>query len=129
MAKRRDQETVSPDPPSNQTMDLSSLRAILDREKWAAISASRAGKLSIDRTKALDYFLGDVSSDLEDQDGRSKAVSMDVMETIEGMMAPLMEMFAGGDQVVKFLPKHGDDVLAAEQETDYVNKVFKEDNP
>jgi hypothetical protein len=61
-------------------------------------------------------------------DGRSKAVSSDVADTIEGLMPPLMDIFAGGDEVVQFAPIGPEDVAAAEQETDYVNHVFMQQN-
>jgi hypothetical protein len=61
--------------------------------------------------------------------GRSSRVSMDVADTIEGMMPQLMEIFAGTDEVVKFEPVGPEDVKAAEQETDYINHVFMNQNP
>jgi hypothetical protein len=61
-------------------------------------------------------------------DGRSKAVSTDVADTIEGLMPSLMEIFTAGDEVVRFEPVGPEDVQAAEQETDYVNHVFMQQN-
>jgi hypothetical protein len=43
-------------------------------------------------------------------------------------MPPLMEIFASGDEVVRFAPVGPEDVAAAEQETDYVNHVFMQQN-
>ncbi len=117
------------DRPSGQMMDISSLRAVLDSEKTSAMAAYRAGKLSLERSKAIDYYLGDVTSDIPDEDGKSKAVSSDVFDTIQGILPSLMDIFCGGDEVVKFEPNGPDDVAAAEQETDYVNFVFMEQNP
>src|SRR5262249_47213099 len=110
-------------------MDISSLRAILDSEKTSAMAAYRAGKLSLERTKAIDYYLGDVTSDIPDEPGRSKAVSSDVADSIEGLMPAMMEIFCGGDDIVRFEPQNVEDVEAAEQETDYINYVFMEQNP
>jgi hypothetical protein len=67
--------------------------------------------------------------DMPTLEGRSKAVSTDVADTVEGLMPPLMEIFFGGDDVVKFMPIHSQDVQAAEQESDYVNHVFTQLNP
>src|SRR5947208_7467549 len=39
-----------------------------------------------------------------------------------------MEIFCGGDEVVRFEPVGPEDVAAAEQETDYVNHVFMQQN-
>src|SRR6516164_7429230 len=57
------------------------------------------------------------------------AASSDVADTIEGLMPPLMEIFAAGEEVVQFAPVGPEDVAAAEQETDYVNHVFMQQNP
>jgi hypothetical protein len=105
------------------------LKALLAAEKADALSAMRASKLSDERSTAMDYYLGDLSQDMPAADGRSRAVSTDVADTIEGMMPTLMEIFCGGDEVVKFEPVGPEDVKAAEQETDYVNHVFMQQNP
>ena len=110
-------------------MDIGSLRAVLDSEKRSAMSADDSGKLSIERTKAMDYYMGDMANDMPVQDGQSSAISSDVADTVEGMMPALMEIFCGGDEVVRFDPEGPDDVEAAEQETDYVNHVFMQQNP
>lgn len=109
-------------------MSDTDLKALLQAEKADAMSAMRASKLSDDRATAMDYYNGDMSKDMPSADGRSKAVSTDVSDTIEGMMPVLMEIFCGGDEVVKFEPVGPEDVKAAEQETDYVNHVFMQQN-
>ena len=110
-------------------MSSGDLKALLAAEKADALSAMRASKLSDERSKAMDYYNGDMSEDMPAADGRSRAVSTDVSDTIEGMMPSLMEIFCGGDEVVKFEPVGPEDVKAAEQETDYVNHVFMQQNP
>jgi hypothetical protein len=107
----------------------SELKAILSAEKADALAAVSASKLSKERADAMDYYLGDVSADIPDEPGRSKAVSSDVADTIEGLMPSLMDIFCSGDEVVKFSPVGPEDVQAAEQETDYVNHVFMQQNP
>jgi hypothetical protein len=82
-----------------------------------------------DRATAMAYYLGDMSQDMPAQDGRSKAVSTDVADTIEGLMPNLMDIFAGSDEVVRFEPVGPEDEQAAQQETDYVNHVFMQQNP
>src|SRR5260370_6687216 len=77
----------------------------------------------------MDYYNGDMSRDMPAQDGRSRAVSTDVADTIDGLMPSLMEIFAGSDDVVRFEAFGPQDVAAAEQETDYVNHVFMQQNP
>src|SRR5712672_3211001 len=110
-------------------MSPGDLRALLAAEKADALSAMSASKLSEERAAALDYYLGDMSRDMPAPDGRSKAVSTDVADTVEGLMPALMDIFTSGDEVVRFEPVGPEDVAAAEQETDYVNHVFMQQNP
>jgi hypothetical protein len=110
-------------------MPLSELKALLDSERNDALAATRASKLSGERSDAMDYYLGDMAKDMPAPDGRSHAVSTDVADTIEGLMPSLMEIFCGGDEVVRFEPVGPNDTAAAEQETDYVNHVFMQVNP
>ena len=110
-------------------MSTSDLKALLANEKASALSGMIASKLASDRSNAMDYYLGDMTSDLPNIEGRSAAVSHDVSDTIEGLMPSLMDIFAGNDEVVRFEPVGPEDVAAAEQETDYVNHVFMQQNP
>jgi hypothetical protein len=110
-------------------MPLSELKAMLAAEKADALAAVSASKLSHERTDAMDYYLGDMARDMPTPEGRSRAVSTDVADTIEGLMPSLMEIFCTGDEVVRFEPVGPEDVAAAEQETDYVNHVFMQANP
>ena len=110
-------------------LTASDLRTLLAAEKADALSAVSASKLSEERAAALDYYLGDMARDMPAPDGRSKAVSTDVADTVEGLMPTLMDIFTAGDEVVRFEPVGPEDVAAAEQETDYVNHVFMQQNP
>src|SRR5438132_2362931 len=109
-------------------MTLAELKALLSAERYSALSAITASKLSDERATALNYYLGDMAKDMPAPEGRSAAVSTDVSDTIEGLMPPLMDIFAGGDDVVRFDPAGPGDVLSAEQETDYINHVFMAKN-
>src|SRR5712691_1963988 len=110
-------------------MTLGELKALLAAERYSALSAMTASKLSDERATALNYYYGDMSKDMPAPEGRSRAVSTDVADTVEGLMPTLMEIFCGGDEVVRFEPVGPEDVAAAEQETDYVNHVFMQGNP
>jgi hypothetical protein len=110
-------------------MSDSELRAILSSEKADALSAMQSARLSVERSDALDYYMGDMTKDMPVPDGRSRAVSSDVADTIEGLMPSLMDIFAGSDEVVRFEPVGPEDEQAAQQETDYVNHVFMQNNP
>jgi hypothetical protein len=105
------------------------LRVLLVAQRADAMSAIAASKLSEERSTALDYYQGEMAKSMPAPDGRSKAVSTDVADTIEGLMPALMEIFAGGEEIVRFAPRGPEDVAAAEQETDYVNHVFMQGNP
>src|SRR6516162_6407259 len=110
-------------------MSTSDLKAMLASEKANALAAISAARLAEERADAMDYYLGDMRKDMPAPDGRSRAVSTDVADTIEGLMPHLMDIFAGSDEVVRFEPVGPQDVAAAEQETDYVNHVFMQQNP
>jgi hypothetical protein len=110
-------------------MSMLDLKAMLAAERSSALASMSAAQLMEDRAQAMSYYLGDVSADMPVVDGRSSTVSMDVADTIEGMMPSLMDIFAGSDEVVRFEPVGPEDEAAAQQETDYVNHVFMQQNP
>ena len=68
-------------------IDDIALKAIVDSEMRQALGYL-TGKLSDERYKAEYYYRGEAIGDLAPPGipGRSKAVSTDVMETIEGVM-------------------------------------------
>jgi len=107
----------------------SDLQAMLASEKSSALAGMEGAQLASERADAMDYYLGDMSKDMPAQDGRSRAVSTDVSDVIEGLMPNLMDIFAGSDEVVRFEPVGPEDEEAAQQETDYVNHVFMQNNP
>jgi hypothetical protein len=110
-------------------MPVSDLKALLASEMSDALSAMQSAKLSIERSDAMDYYLGDMTKDMPTEDGRSKAVSSDVADTVEGLMPSLMDIFCSSDEVVKFEAVGAEDEEAAQQETDFVNHVFMQQNP
>lgn len=110
-------------------MSTSDLKAMLSAEKSDALAAISAAQLAEERADAMDYYLGHMNKDMPAQEGRSRAVSTDVSDTIEGLMPHLMDVFAGSDEVVRFEPVGPEDEAAAAQETDYVNHVFMQQNP
>lgn len=104
------------------------VKAILAGERSDSLSSLDASKLSSERSKALDYYLGDMAEDMPSQPDRSAAVSTDVADTVEGLMPNLMEIFAAGDEVVRFEAVGQEDEEGAQQETDYTNHVFMQRN-
>jgi hypothetical protein len=67
-------------------MSTGDLKALLGAEKADALAATAAAKLSEERSRALDYYMGDMAADMPAAEGRSRAVSSDVADTIEGLM-------------------------------------------
>ena len=110
-------------------MSILDIKTMLAGQKADAMAALTSAQLSQERANALDYYLGNMDNDMPSQDGRSRAVSTDVSDTIEGLMPNLMDIFAGSDEVVRFEPVGPEDEDAAQQETDYVNWVFMQQNP
>ena len=109
-------------------MSALALKAMLNAERASSLGGNINSDLSSERTKAMEYYNGEMT-DMPSAEGRSKAVSTDVADTIEGLLPPLVEIFAAGEEVVKFEAVGPEDVEAAQQETDYVNHVFMQKNP
>lgn len=103
--------------------------ALVNSARTDSLAAMSAMELSEERARAMDYYLGEMQEDMPAEPGRSRAVSTDVADTIEGMMPDLMDIFAGSDEVVRFEPVGPNDEEQAQQETDYVNHVFMQQNP
>lgn len=78
------------------------------------------------RAQATEYYLGEPFGN--EEEGRSQVVSMDVRDTVQGMLPSLMRIFFGPEKVVEFVPNGPEDVPMAQQATDYVDFVFKRDN-
>ncbi len=112
--------------PKMSTLDLTTMLAA---EKASSLASMQAANLMSERADAMDYYLGHMDKDMPVPDGRSRAVSTDVADTIEGLMPSMMDIFAGSDEVVRFEPVGPNDEAAAAQETDYVNHVFMQQNP
>ncbi|MGJ5078255.1 portal protein [Bradyrhizobium sp. HKCCYLS3013] len=110
-------------------MSNADLKTMLAAEKADALAAISAARLAEERADAMDYYLGNMRKDMPAQEGRSRVVSTDVADTVEGLMPHLMDIFAGSDEVVRFEPVGPEDEAAAAQETDYVNHVFMQQNP
>lgn len=120
---------ASEDKADTPKMTRESLRTLIQGEYSAAMSGYASSELQKERATALNYYNGDMKADMPSLDGRSSAVSMDVLEAVEGLMPDLMEVFFGADDVVEFQAVGPEDEDAAQQETDYTNHVFKQKNP
>jgi hypothetical protein len=77
-------------------------------------------EISTERRRVIEYYNGKLPKAPE---GKSKYVSMDVYDSVEGLKASLLETFAAGNRIVKFAPQGPEDVAKAEvcsAYTDYV---------
>ncbi len=79
------------------------------------------------QVKATDYYYGREFGN--EQEGRSRTVSTDVKDATSAQMPDIMEVFMGSDHVVEFKPQNAQEVPLAQQQTDYINMVVREDNP
>ncbi len=109
-------------------MDETELKAVLAAERAAALGGMAGAELAAERARAMDYYLGDMDADMPAAEGRSRAVSTDVADTVDGIMPSLMDIFTGSDEIVRFAPMGPEDEAAAQQETDYVNHIFFHEN-
>lgn len=73
-----------------------------------------------------DYYHGRPFGD--EKKGRSQVVSTDVRDTARMILPSLMRIFLGGEKSWQFKPRKPSDTAAAEQATEYVNYVIREDN-
>ena len=78
------------------------------------------------RNEAMRYYYGELFGN--EVEGRSQYVDRTVQDVIEWIKPSLMRVFASGDELVQFVPKKQEDVAMAEQATDYVNYVVRQDN-
>ena len=99
----------------------------VDAELAQALGGGEYTKLSEQRSDAMEYYLGEPYGN--EQQGKSKVRTREVMDTIEWTKPELMKLFASGGDTVRFEPEGPDDVARAQQETDYVNYIFERKNP
>lgn len=106
-------------------MDKGDLKSLIAREISDA-SGYVGGDLSDQRSKSLDYYLGEPFGN--EREGYSKVVSRDLAETVEWLKPSLLKTFAASEQAVRFEAEGPEDEDQADQETDYCNYVFYREN-
>ena len=77
------------------------------------------------RERALGYYFGELPG--PEPKGRSVAVSTDVADMVEAVVAQILPGFSG-DNVVEFEPMSEEDIEQAQRESDIVNDVILEQN-
>jgi len=90
--------------------------------------ATSEGDLVTERSKAMDYYLGDMSDHVKEVKNRSNVATRDVLDTVESVLPSLMRIFVEADNAVEFKPSGKDDEEQCKLETDAVRSVFYDDN-
>jgi len=119
-------ETLQGEMQEDEVMSEEQLQGVISAEIYDAISFID-DDIGGNRALATEYYYGQPFGD--EEDGRSQVVSMDVRDTVQGILPSLMRIFFGPERVVEFAPQGPEDVQSAEQATDYVDFIFKRDNP
>lgn len=99
------------------------LQAVLDEQYQRAGATALDDNVSNERERAIDYYLGRVTNLGSPGVGRSKVISQDVSDVIDGLMPGLLEVVLG-EPPVSFAPVGPDDDRMAEQETSAVEHVL-----
>ena len=118
-------ETIQGEMEENEVMSEEQLQGVISSEIYDAISFID-DDIGGNRALATEYYYGLPFGD--EEEGRSQVVSMDVRDTVQGILPSLMRIFFGPERVVEFTPQGPEDVQNAEQATDYVDFIFKRDN-
>jgi hypothetical protein len=119
-------ETLQGEMEDDEVMSEEELQGVISAEITDAISFID-DDIGGNRALATEYYYGQAFGD--EEEGRSQVVSMDVRDTVQGILPSLMRIFFGPERVVEFAPQGPEDVQSAEQATDYVDFIFKRDNP
>jgi len=119
-------ETLQGEMQEDEVMSEEQLQGVISAEIYDAISFID-DDIGGNRALATEYYYGQAFGD--EEEGRSQVVSMDVRDTVQGILPSLMRIFFGPERVVEFAPQGPEDVQSAEQATDYVDFIFKRDNP
>lgn len=107
-------------------MDTDKFRSVLHQEIDDA-NTWNGTALRTQQRRNMQYYLGLPLGN--EVDGRSQVVSWDVFETVEGAMPSFIEPFFSGDDIGEFLPRGPEDEKYAEQATEYINWIIKDQNP
>jgi hypothetical protein len=119
-------ETLQGQMEGDEVMSEEELQGVISAEIYDAISFID-DDIGGNRALATGYYYGAPFGD--EEDGRSQVVSMDVRDTVQGILPSLMRIFFGPERVVEFMPQGPEDIASADQATDYVDFIFKRDNP
>lgn len=112
--------------PNEAVEDEDDLQSLIHRQLEEAIQW-REEFLEPIQTLATEYYKAEPLGN--EQEGRSSIVLTDVRDAVRAILPSLMRIFFGPENVVEFRPRYPEDVPGAEQKTDYINYVIREENP
>ena len=107
---------------SNMPITDQDLAALIRQEISVALGSDQ-DDLTGNRAEALDYYYGRRPGNASE--GRSSAISNDVADMVEALLAQIMPTFTG-DEVATFEAESPDDEQQAQVETDLVNYQIME---
>lgn len=107
-------------------MKQDDILALVRAEIANATGALTSNKLTENRRKALQYYMGDPYGD--EVKGRSQVITTEFRDTVESLLPQLVKIFLSSDQIVTFEPERPSDEAGAQQATDYINHVFMKEN-
>lgn len=84
------------------------------------------GEIAGEQSKAMDFYLSKPFG--TEEEGRSRVVSSDVWDVVEGLTPLVAKTFFASDDLVTFNPVGPEDEDAAQQETAYVNHIVVQKN-
>lgn len=79
-----------------------------------------------ERARATKAYRGDPYGD--EEDGRSRIVSRDVHDTVQGQLPDILRILLGPERICEYAPMKAADVLWVEQATQYAEYVVQRDN-
>lgn len=103
------------------------IKGILAHEIRSAILYDKE-ELSESRSKAINYFLGDLKDDVPAPPNRSSVVSKDTSDVIGWMLPGIMRTFMASGRVVECEPVGPEDEAYSDQASDYLHHVFMNEN-
>ena len=104
-APPEEEEELTPAPQGGKVpepLDEDEIAHAVGQEISSALGDMNSG-ISEDRRQSLKYYLGKPFGN--EQEGRSKVVLHDVLESIEWIIPSLMKIFFGGGNIVNYKPK------------------------
>ena len=89
-------------------------------------NADMYGDLNDERAEGMDRYMGELLGD--EIDGRSQVLTREVYETVEGILPSILRILVAEDNLIRFEPLNEQDEELAQQETDVVHHIFRQEN-